>query len=111
MTALQFGTGWRDRLGRQRTLLWVSDLGWLIFDDGTPYVTVIRRRLHDEFALRGRLLGWEDYVDEPAGRGQEWVEQRIVGWWPTDPDCIVCQGEGYVAGPEGIAVRCGCDQS
>lgn len=119
MTALQFGVGWKragylgDRsYQRPRTLLWVSDLGWALFDDGHE-IEIIRRGLYDEVAVRCRLLGWQDYVDVP--NGADWATDRIQsgapGWAPPAPDqqCPVCWGEGFVAGPEGIAVRCPCE--
>lgn len=116
MTAIQFGTGWapagrRPFQGRPRTLLWLSDVGWALFDDGYN-VDLIRRGLYDEIAVRCRLLGWEDHVDQPSGA--EWAIDRIVsgspGWAPNIPkqDCPVCWGEGWSAGPHGVAVRCSC---
>lgn len=103
---LQFGTGWKDSRRRPRTLLWLSDAGWVCWDDGHD-VHVIRRGVYDEVGLRSRLLGWEDHVDEPTG--PDWVTTRL---WSSPPapraSCVVCQGEGWVAGPEGYAVMCGC---
>jgi hypothetical protein len=107
MTALQFGTGWPDRRGRRRTLLWLSDVGWALFDGGHD-VQIIRRGLYDEISLRARLLEWPDHVDDP--KGAEWVENRLLEWPPSNPNqsCIICQGEGWFAGPDMVAVRCVC---
>jgi hypothetical protein len=104
---LQFGHGWPDRLGRRRALIWLSDPGWVLWDNGYD-LTMVRRGVHDERGLRARLLEWPDHVDDP--RGQEWVENRLCEWPPTTINtlCVICQGEGWTAGPDGVAVRCLC---
>jgi len=107
MTLLHFGRGWKDSQGRERDLIWLSDTGWLMWADGTD-VLIVRAGLDDEIAVRTRLLGWEDYVDDPAG--PQWVQDRIMGLRRQPrPYCVVCQGEGWYAGPdEGVAVPCAC---
>lgn len=111
MTALRFGTGWHDTLGRARALLWLSDLQAVVFDNGHDLQTV-RRGVADEVGLRARLLGWEVYVDDPDG--PDWVCRQLTYWSPVtpNPDCIVCQGEGWFAGDEeGLAVPCLCGEA
>lgn len=105
MTVLRFGRGWRDPLGRERDLAWLSDVGWVVYDNGQD-VEILRRGVHDELGLRARLLGWEDMVDDADG--PEWVISRICYWATPSSTCLICQGEGWVAGHEGMAVACGC---
>lgn len=47
--------------------------------------------------------GYDGYVCSECHK-----PMTVAEGWP-DPDCIICQGEGWVAGAdEGTAVRCQC---
>lgn len=107
MTALEFGRGWRDDHDRERTLLWLSDVGWVLWDDGIN-VHVIRRDVRDERTVRAWLLGWETMVDEP--NGGRWAEDRVAWSHIPSPSCLICQGEGWYCGMEGMSVRCCCGE-
>lgn len=110
MTLLRFGTGWRDDHGRERSLVWSSDLAAALFIGLDREIQVVRAGLADPYAVRARLRDWEKHVDDRTGA--QWAQERL-GYWtaiPPDPDCVLCQGEGWHAGPEGTAVPCLCGE-
>lgn len=110
MTLLRFGTGWRDNSGRERSLVWSSDLAAALFVSLDREIHVVRAGLADAQAVAVRLMGWEQHVDDRDGA--RWAEERL-GYWtavPPDPDCVLCQGEGWTAGPDGVAVGCLCGE-